>query len=124
MIFKNTTHAMIYKTFVITAPYKFSNQFLAAAFLLSASKETWHRAKLAFHKKTIDFAGISKSGLTEYGYALVSIAQDLYEGTTHVNLYDLCDKYVIQNNLFDLVVAAMHISRGGYEEIGINKTFQ
>ncbi len=123
MIFKNTTHAMVFKTYLITAPYKFSNKYLAAAYLLSASNETWKRAKPSFKGKVIDFSEISKAGLTAYGYALVTIAQDLYEGTTHINLYDLCDPYVIKKQLFNLVVAAMCVSRGGYEAVGVQKQF-
>ncbi len=124
MNYKNLTHATIYKTYLISSPYKYGNRFLGAAYLLAASKDTWQRAKKAFREKRIFFKEIDRRGLTAYGYALLTMAQDIYEGTTHINLFDLSDPYLISDKTLDLVVNAMIIAREGYEATGVNKKFE
>ena len=124
MTFKNPTHAIIYKNYLVTAPYKFSNRFLGAAYLLAASNDTWKRAKKAISDKRIHFDQIDRNDLSCYGYALLSMARDVYENTTHINLFDLSDPYLISNKTLELVFNAILIARKGYEIIGINKSFQ
>ena len=124
MNYKNTTHAMIYKTFLINAPFKFSNRFLAATYLLSASNDTWKRAKKAIHDKKINFKEIDKHSLRPYGYALLTMAQDIYENTTHINLFDISDPYLISDKTLDLIVGAMIIAREGYPATGVQKSFE
>ncbi len=52
------------------------------------------------------------------------MAQDIYEGTTHINLFDLSDPYLISDRTLDLVVNAMIIAREGYEATGVNKKYE
>ncbi len=115
---------MIYKTFLINAPFKFGKRFLAAAYLLTASNETWKRAKKAIHDKTIIFGEIDRNGLSTYGYALVTMAQDIYENTTHINLFDISDPYLISDKTMDLIFGALLIAREGYPVTGVQKTFE
>ena len=124
MNYKNLTHATIYKTFLINSPYKYSNRFLGAAYLLAASKDTWQRAKKAIKEKRICFKDIDRNGLTAYGYALLTMAQDIFESTTHINLFDLSDPYLISDKTLDLVVNALLIAREGNEATGVNKHFE
>ena len=123
MNYKNTTHAMIYKTFLINAPFKFGKRFLAATYLLAASNETWKRAKKAIHDKMINFREIDRHGLSTYGYALVTMAQDIYENTTHINLFDISDPYFISDKTLDLIIGALVIAREGYQTTGVQKSF-
>ena len=124
MNFKNTTQAMMDKTFRSNAPFKFGKRVLAAAYLLTASNETWKRAKKAIHDKTIIFGEIDRNGLSTYGYALVTMAQDIYENTTHINLFDISDPYLISDTTMDLIFGALLIAREGYPITGVQKSFE
>ena len=75
-------------------------------------------------RKRICFKDIDRHGHTAYGYALLTMAQDIYESTTHINLFDLSDPYLISDKTLDLVVNALFISREGYEATGVNKHFE
>ena len=50
MKYKNETHQLIYKTYLIASPYKYPKKSLAAIFLLSADRELWRRAKKVIDK--------------------------------------------------------------------------
>ena len=123
MKFRNPKHAMICKTYVITTPYKLSNRCLAAVYLLSANKETWLRARHAIKGNRIDFSELPKTGLDTYQYAIVSAAPDLCEDTRHITLYDVGDRNLMEYDLYDLIMSALHICRDGYRALGVNRTF-
>ncbi len=121
MNYKNATHATIFKTYLVAAPYKYSNRFLAAAFLLSANPDTWKRAKKAIIEKKIHFDQIDRRGLSCYGYALLTMAKDIYENSTHINLFDLADPYLISDKTLELVFSTIEIARSGYPATGIKR---
>ena len=121
MKYKNETHQLIYKTYLIASPYKYPKKSLAAIFLLSADRELWRRAKKAIDKKKIFFDRIDKKGLGTYAFALLHLASDICDGTQYVSLRDLADPYLISDLTYMLIVEAIAICRDGYEYIGINK---
>ena len=113
MKYKNETHQLIYKTYLIASPYKYPKKSLAAIFLLSADRELWRRAKKVIDKKKIL--------LGTYAFALLHLASDICDGTQYVSLRDLADPYLISDLTYMLIVEAIAICRDGYEYIGINK---
>lgn len=123
MKFKNETHQFIYKTFIVTSPYRFPSPFLAASYLLSAEKELWKRSKKAFHKKLIFFDEIQKTGLSPYAFVLLHLAQDIYTGSHYVTLQDVADPFLISEKTFELVTEAIGLCREGYSKLGIEKRF-
>ena len=123
MKYKNETHQLIYKSYIVTSPYKFPNDFLAATFLLSAERELWRRAKRAIRKKKIYFDELEKTGLSAYAFVLLHLAKDLYEGTHYVVLQDMCDRHLVSDKTCELVCSAIGIARNGYDYIGIKKEF-
>ena len=110
--YKNQAHYTVYNSFLSSSPYRYGKRFLAAVFLLSASSETLKRAKPAIAKKRIDFSQIDRRVLGAYGYTLIALAQDIYENTTHINLYEISDRYLISEKTFDLAISALKIARG------------
>ena len=74
-------------------------------------------------EKRISFDQIDKEGLSDYDYAIFGLAQDIYERTDRVNIYDLGDRYLISDKTFNLAMNAIIIARGGYSAVGINKKF-
>ncbi|MCR4682722.1 MAG: hypothetical protein K5647_05230 [Clostridiales bacterium] len=122
--YKNLTHKRIYRNFVLLSPFKFSNDFLSAAYLLSADRDLWFKAKRAMQGSEIDFDGIDDHELSGYAYTLLKLAQDIYEGTRHLDLKDLCTPYVISRKTFVLFVEAIEICREGYKALGITKRFE
>ena len=123
MRFRNTKHANVCKKYITKKPYRLDNRFIAAVYLLSANKETWFRARNGIKEDKIDFSLIPNSGLTPYQYAIVSAAQDIYEDTRHLTLYDIGDMYLMEEDLFDLIINALRICKGGYEMVGVIKKF-
>lgn len=124
MNYKNPAHATIYKTYLTKSRCKFSNRTLAGIFLLSADRDVWKRAKDAIVDKTILFDQIDHNDLSNYGYALLSIAKDICEKTTHINVYDLSDPYLISNKTLGLIFSAIEIARKGYPATGVKRDFR
>lgn len=123
MRFRNIKHANVCKKYITKNPYRLDNRFIAAVYLLSANKETWARSRNGITKDRIDFSQIPKSGLSTYQYAIVSAAQDICEDTRHLTLYDIGDMHLMEEDLFDLIINALRICKGGYETLGVIKKF-
>ena len=50
--------------------------------------------------------------LSPHGYTLVRIAQDIYTGTTHIKTNELCNRYIVTDDILELIETAVHIGRG------------
>lgn len=94
---------------------KVSNAYLASIYLLSAGGELWNRAKGAITNKSINFNEIIRCDLNTYSYTLYKVAQDIYTNSTHINLFDICDKGIVTDKAFDLIMTALQIGRNGLE---------
>ena len=123
LTYKSAAHATFYKNYLINTAYRFDGKTLAALFLLTSTPDLWKRAKAAIKGKKVRFDKIDIHGISAYGYTLVVIARDLYQNTTHINLYDLADDFLISSNMFKLIMSAITVAREGYEAIGIVKRF-
>lgn len=123
LTYKNAAHATIYKNFLLNSPYKYGGRFLGALFLLTVNRDVWPRAKRAIVGKEIYFERINLRGLTSFGYALVIMAQDIYDNTSHVNLFDLSDTYLLSEKAIKIILSAITVAREGYDAIGISKEF-
>ena len=80
--------------------YQLNENFLAALFLLTSDNKLWNRAKHAVSVNQIDFKDINVVGIGLNGYALCKTAEDLYRGTTNVDLGDLGDPEIIEGKIF------------------------
>lgn len=123
MYYKNKTHQRIFEEQVNRNPSKCSNHYLAALYLLTADRVLWNAAKHVIERKEIDFAQIRPKEFTTNGYTVFIVAKDIYDGETHITLKDICDRYLVPDQLFELFVTAIHICRLGYTYIGIVKVF-
>lgn len=123
MYYKNKTHQRIFEEQVNRNPCKCSNHYLAVLYLLTADRELWNAAKRVIERKEIDFSAIRPKEFTTNGYTVFIVAKDIYDGETHITLKDICDRYLVPDQLFELFVTAIHICRLGYTYIGIVKVF-
>ncbi|HPE95896.1 MAG TPA: hypothetical protein PLT66_07520, partial [Bacillota bacterium] len=95
-------------------------EFLSALFLLTSDNKLWNRAKTAVRMNVIDFEKIHLAGISTDGYTLCKSAQDLYEGTCHIDFSDLGNADVINNKVFGLIKSALQIKRDGCCALHLN----
>ena len=124
MFYKGKIHKLVFEEQVNRNNAKSSNEYLAALYLLCAEKGLWDVAKHSVTKRTIDFEAVGRHSLTPYGYLLYKTAQDIYTGSVHLTLKDVCDKYLVGEKMFEMFLTALRIGRGGYSYIGISKVFK
>lgn len=95
-------------------------EFLSAIFLLTSYNKLWNRSKHAVKMNELDFSKINIAGINTDGYTLCKSAQDLYEGTCHIDFSDLGDLDVINNKIFGLIKSALAIKRNGCCALKLN----
>ena len=95
-------------------------EFLSALFLLTSDNKLWNRAKHFVRMNTLDFEKIKLAGINTDGYTLCKSAQDLFEGTNHIDFSDLSNSGVINNKIFGLVKSALQIKRDGCCALKLN----
>ncbi len=124
MIFRGNEHKVIYTSFIkkINKPiYQISSDFLSALYLLTSYTKLWNKAKLAFESQRIDFTKICLKNTNPDCYVLCKAAQDLYEGTSHINFLDLADSEDISEKIYKLILNAIDIKRNGVCALKLNK---
>ena len=89
-----------------------SNLYIAATYLLCADKKLWDYARYTVGAQSIDFNQLEHISLSPHGYTLFRIAQDIYTGTTHIKINELCNRYVVTDDILQLSEAAVNIGRG------------
>lgn len=122
MYFRGTVHKKRFDKRISENPCKCNNAYISAVYLLSANYDAWRSARRYISDKEIDFSFEVKD-LPGETYTVISVAKDLYMGTSHINLCDICDKYLISSRMFELIITAIHIRREGYDFIGIKPEF-
>ncbi len=121
MYYKNEHHKKLFINKITSNPRKCSKEYLAATYLLTSDKNLWGLVGNFVLNKTISFSEIPSTRLRLNKYALLSVAKDMYLGTSHLELTDLCDPYLISNKLLELFITAIRICRGGYDYIGVDE---
>jgi hypothetical protein len=99
-------------------PHKCANGYLAALYLFCADRDLWRVANKIAQGQQINFANYKRADLTIEQYTLVKVAQDIYTGSTHMNLQDLGDSFAVPDRIFEAILQALHIARLGYSYIG------
>ena len=123
MYYLGKAHRHRFEKMVRENPHKWSDSYLAALYLFCADRDLWSVANRIAQGQQINFASYKRSDLTVEQYALVKVAQDIYTGSTHINLQDLGDSFAVPERTFEVVLQALHIARRGYSCVGINKPF-
>lgn len=112
-------HEKIFNNHFKKLDSKVSNAYVASIYLLSSNCELWNRSKSAITNKNIDFNKIIRCGISAYSYSLYKVAQDIYTDSTHINLFDICDRRIITDKAFDLIMTALEIGRNGLERLAV-----
>ena len=123
MYFRNKIHEQIYLDSLQNNPYRCTEQYLAALYILTSDKLLWRIARSKVKAKKIRFNAIKIYGTASIQYILVKVASDLYRDTAYSSSKELCDKYLISDRYFELIITAMHIRRYGYDYLPIKRTF-
>lgn len=109
MFFRNEIHKKVFQKQMSKIQGKPSNQYVAAIYLLCADKTLWDFAKHIVGENKMDFKRLEDASLSPRGYTLFRIAQDIYTGTTHVKINELCNRYVVTDHRFIVSVHASHV---------------
>lgn len=112
MFFRNEIHKKVFQKQMSKLQGKPSNQYLAAIYLLCADKKLWDFARYTVGAQSIDFNQLEHISLSPHGYTLFRIAQDIYTGTTHIKINELCNRYIVTDDILKLIEAAVNIGRG------------
>jgi mRNA interferase MazF len=112
MFFRNEIHKKVFQKQMSKLQGKTSNQYLAAIYLLCADKKLWDYARYTVGAQSIDFNQLEHISLSPHGYTLFRIAQDIYIGTTHVKINELCNRYIVTDDILKLIKTAVNIGRG------------
>lgn len=121
MYYLGKAHRHRFENMVRENPHKCANGYLAALYLFCADRDLWRVANKIAQGQQINFANYKRSDLTVEQYALVKVAQDIFTGSTHINLQDLGDSYSVSERVFEAILVALRIARLGGSYIGINK---
>lgn len=111
VFFRNEIHKKVFREQMSKLQGKPSNQYVAAIYLLCADKKSWDCAKHIIGENIIDFKRLKYTSLSPRGYTLFRIAQDIYIGTTHIGMKDLCDRYIVTNELIQLITTSILMSQ-------------
>ena len=117
MFFRNELHKRIFQKQMSKLKGNPSNQYVAAIYLLCADKKLWDFARYTVGAQSIDFNQLEHISLSPHGYTLVRIAQDIYTGTTHIKIIELCNRYVVTADIFKLITTAIWLGRAEKENI-------
>ena len=123
MFYRGSDHKRLYAAVLkdLRKPiYQMTPEFLSALFLLTADNKLWNRSKNAIRMNEIEFTKIHLAGTNTDGYILCKTAQDLYEGSSHIDFSDLGDSGVINNKIFGLIKSALNIKRDGCCALKLN----
>lgn len=121
MFFRNEIHKKVFQKQMSKLKGNPSNQYVAAIYLLCADKTLWDFAKHIVGENKIDFKRLEDASLSPRGYTLFRIAQDIYTGTTHVKINELCNRYVVTADTFKLITTAICLGRAEKENIKCSK---
>ncbi|MBR6507789.1 MAG: type II toxin-antitoxin system PemK/MazF family toxin [Clostridia bacterium] len=113
VFFRNEIHKRIFQKQMSKLQGKPSNLYIAATYLLCADKKLWDYARYTVGAQSIDFNQLEHISLSPHGYTLFRIAQDIYTGTTHIKINELCNRYIVTDDILKLIKTAVHIGRGG-----------
>lgn len=112
MFFRNEIHKKVFQKQMSKLQGKPSSLCVAAIYLLCADKKLWDFARYTVGAQSIDFNQLEHISLSPHGYTLVRIAQDIYTGTTHIKINELCNRYVVTDDILKLIKTAVNIGRG------------
>lgn len=117
MFFRNEIHKKVFQKQMSKLQGKPSNLYIAATYLLCADKTLWDYSKYVISENIINFKQLGCASLSPHGYTLFRIAQDIYTGTTHVKINELCNRYVVTADIFKLITTAIWLGRAEKENI-------
>lgn len=91
----------------------YTNEYLAAMYLLTATKPLYDRTYQCFTRNGLEFALARKKGLSVDEYTLLGTAKTLYYSTEDLTVEDIIDPEIVGRTVFSLVVNAVLIVRFG-----------
>ena len=115
MYFRTNTHKQVYTERLRNNPYRCTREYLSALYILTADEQLWKASRKYVRHTEIRFATIRLHKSTVISYTLLKIASDLYCDTAYMSYKEICDKYLITDRYFELIITAIHIRRDGYD---------
>lgn len=117
MYFRNIFHKRNFLSRVKKNNVKHRNEYLAVLYLVSADSSLWKMAKKEIYKDKIYLSKMNICGISTVGYTLLKVALDIQEKSSNISINNLCDKYLIPKDVYQLVLTAVQIGREGYKAV-------
>ncbi len=95
------------------------NGFIAQLFLLSADEKLWEAVLPTLSRHRVSYECIDVFDMTENSYALLCMAYDIENGTSHTDIGDLTNEEIVDFDTFCLVCCAFVICAFGNDAIRI-----
>ena len=99
-----------------------TTSFAAALYLLTASSYLWHEIRPAVFGGRIDFKSFELGKLANgdwQNYTLYKMAKEIYTGNIEIAFSELCDKKIVGDKSFRLIINAFLICRYGLKIVRI-----
>lgn len=117
MYFRNIFHKRNFLSRVKKKNVKQRKEYLAVLYLVSADSSLWKMAKKEIYKDRIHLSKMNICGISTVGYTLLKVALDIQEKSSNISINNLCDKYLIPKDVYQLVLTAVEIGREGYKAV-------
>lgn len=117
MYFRNIFHKRNFLSRVKKNNVKHRNEYLAVLYLVTADSSLWKMAKKEIYKDRIHLSKMNICGISTVGYTLLKVALDIQEKSSNISINNLCDKYLIPKDVYQLVLTAVEIGREGYKAV-------
>lgn len=117
MYFRNIFHKRNFLSRVKKNNVKHRNEYLAVLYLVTADSSLWKMAKKEIYKDKIYLSKMNICGISTVGYTLLKVALDIQEKSSNISINNLCDKYLIPKDVYQLVLTAVQIGREGYKAV-------
>lgn len=93
--------------------YILSNRFTAALFILTSDWVIWSHSKYHIKPNYIDFDSIEIPQTDTKIYTRIQSAKDMVFRSNLVSIADLCERSLVSNETFIVLLSAVYISRYG-----------
>ncbi|MBQ7920667.1 MAG: hypothetical protein IJ324_12100 [Lachnospiraceae bacterium] len=118
IIFRNMKHRNDFYSLMMgkrAKMLKYTSNYAAAVFLLSADEELWETVRENVLDTGIYFDRVRLGSVTLEQYILFHAAKDVYNRTKHIRLSELADRELIPDEILKLIVNAFVIEKCGVE---------
>lgn len=103
----------VLQTYVGSGKKFFTNEYLAAMYLLTATQTLYEHTHQCFTRHGLEFSAARKTGLSIDEYTLLGAAKTIYFGTEDLPAEDIAEEEIVSGQALQYIVNAVLIVRFG-----------